>query len=146
MFKIGCHLSSSKGFEAMGKTAVALGATTFQFFTRNPRGSKAKEIQLEDVRGLLKMMKEHGMETIVAHAPYTMNVCSANEDTCLSGNCWSSWKLLKLLVLYHRNCGLYLCGFNKFFDFFAPRNRLFVTNHRIQVENSSIFKAFFINA
>lgn len=81
MFKIGCHLSSSKGFEAMGKTAVALGATTFQFFTRNPRGSKAKEIQLEDVRRLLKMMKEHGMETIVAHAPYTMNVCSANEDT-----------------------------------------------------------------
>lgn len=81
MFAIGCHLSSSKGYEAMGKTALELGATTFQFFTRNPRGSKAKEINPKDAEALMKLMQENGFGPIVAHAPYTMNLCSAEEKT-----------------------------------------------------------------
>ncbi len=81
MFKIGCHLSSSKGFEAMGKTALDIGANTFQFFTRNPRGSKAKAIDVKDVEKLRKLMEEHGIEVVLAHAPYTLNACSADEKT-----------------------------------------------------------------
>ena len=79
MLKIGCHLSSSKGFLHMGKEAVSIGANTFQFFTRNPRGSKAKPIDEEDVRAYLSYAKEHEIERIVAHAPYTLNACSADE-------------------------------------------------------------------
>lgn len=78
MLKIGCHLSSSKGFLHMGKEAVSIGANTFQFFTRNPRGSKAKEIDPKDVEAYLKFAGEHGIGTIVAHAPYTLNACSAD--------------------------------------------------------------------
>ncbi|MDO4297154.1 MAG: deoxyribonuclease IV [Lachnospiraceae bacterium] len=79
--KIGCHLSSSKGFLHMGKEAVSIGANTFQFFTRNPRGSRAKEINEKDVAAYLEYAAEHGIGTVVAHAPYTLNPCSADEHT-----------------------------------------------------------------
>ncbi|MGD9678313.1 MAG: deoxyribonuclease IV [Vulcanibacillus sp.] len=81
MLKIGCHLSTSKGYEAMGKDAVKIGANTFQFFTRNPRGSKAKAIDVEDVEKLLKIMKENNFAKVVGHAPYTLNICSSDERT-----------------------------------------------------------------
>lgn len=80
MIYIGNHVSSSGGFEAMGRKATELGGNTFAFFTRNPRGGKAKEIDPEDVRRLLVWMKEHEFGKIVAHAPYTMNLCAAKED------------------------------------------------------------------
>lgn len=79
MFKIGCHLSSSKGFLAMGKDAVKIGANTFQFFTRNPRGGKAKELDLEDLERYLAFGKEHGIMLPLAHAPYTLNACAKDE-------------------------------------------------------------------
>ena len=78
MPKIGCHLSSSRGFLHMGKEAVSIGAGTFQFFTRNPRGSRAKNIDEKDVASYLAYAAEHGIGTIVAHAPYTLNACSAD--------------------------------------------------------------------
>lgn len=78
MIKLGCHLSSSKGFLHMGHEAVSIGANTFQFFTRNPRGSRAKELDLRDVEAYLAFAEEHGIGTIVAHAPYTLNACSAD--------------------------------------------------------------------
>ncbi len=77
---IGSHISSAKGYEAMGKQAVKLGANTFAFFTRNPRGGKAKEIQIADVDKYLQIAKEQQFGKIVAHAPYTMNACAAKED------------------------------------------------------------------
>ncbi len=77
MLKIGCHLSSSKGYLAMGKEAVKIGANTFQFFTRNPRGGKAKPLDLEDVAAYRAFSKEHGLFPILAHAPYTLNACAA---------------------------------------------------------------------
>lgn len=77
MLKIGCHLSAAKGFLAMGKDAVAIGANTFQFFTRNPRGSKAKAIDPNDVQDLRTLAAEQGISDILAHAPYTLNACSA---------------------------------------------------------------------
>lgn len=76
MLHIGCHLSSSKGFLKMGETALSIGADTFQFFTRNPRGSKAKAIDPEDAAALMGFMKEHDFPCILAHAPYTLNPCS----------------------------------------------------------------------
>ena len=79
MFKIGCHLSSSKGFLAMGKAAVAIGANTFQFFTRNPRGGTAKPLNLDDVAAYLAFAKENHLQPILAHAPYTLNPCAADE-------------------------------------------------------------------
>lgn len=79
MLNIGCHLSVSKGFENMGKEALKLGGNTFQFFTRNPRGGKAKEIDKEDTDKLLILMKNNNFSKILAHAPYTLNPCSANE-------------------------------------------------------------------
>ncbi len=79
MLKIGCHLSSAKGFLAMGKEAVKIGANTFQFFTRNPRGGKAKELDLEDVSAYNLFAKEQGFFPILAHAPYTLNACAADE-------------------------------------------------------------------
>ena len=79
MLTIGCHLSSSKGFFAMGKEAVKIDANTFQFFTRNPRGTKAKAMNPEDVNRYLDFAREHGINQILAHAPYTLNACSANE-------------------------------------------------------------------
>ncbi|MGL4848841.1 MAG: deoxyribonuclease IV [Clostridium sp.] len=81
MLNIGCHLSTTNGFEHMGKEAVSIGANTFQFFTRNPRGGKAKAIDQKDVDGLLKIMKENNFSKILAHAPYTLNACSGTEST-----------------------------------------------------------------
>ena len=78
---IGCHLSATKGFAAMGKDAVKIGANTFAFFTRNPRGGKAKEIDPEDAKALLAIMEKEGFGKLVAHAPYTLNPCSATEKT-----------------------------------------------------------------
>ncbi len=75
---LGCHLSSSKGFLALGKTALRIGANTFQFFTRNPRGSKAKTLDLADAQALRELMMKHGFGKIIAHAPYTLNACSAD--------------------------------------------------------------------
>lgn len=77
---IGNHLSTSKGYEAMGKAALKLNANTFAFFTRNPRGGKAKEIDPKDVEKFLALEKEHGFGKLVAHAPYTMNLCAEKED------------------------------------------------------------------
>lgn len=81
MFTIGCHLSVSKGYESMGKDALSISANTFQFFTRNPRGSKAKEIDVEDIEKLKAIMKEHNFGKILGHAPYTLNISSADERT-----------------------------------------------------------------
>lgn len=80
MLTIGCHLSSSKGYLNMAETAVSIGADTFQFFTRNPRGGKAKAIDEDDIRNFHKYSREHGIHTILAHAPYTLNACSADES------------------------------------------------------------------
>ncbi len=80
MIYIGNHLTSSKGFEAMGKMAMQLGGDTFAFFTRNPRGGSAKEIVPADAGNLCRLVKENGFGKLVAHAAYTMNVCSAKED------------------------------------------------------------------
>lgn len=78
---IGCHLSVSKGFYEMGKQALSIGANTFQFFTRNPRGGKAKEIDEQDVKKLIQLMDENNFGKILAHAPYTLNPCSKDEKT-----------------------------------------------------------------
>lgn len=80
MLKIGCHLSSAKGYLAMAKEAVKIGANTFQFFTRNPRGGKAKALDLEDVAAYRHFAEEQGLSPILAHAPYTLNACAASED------------------------------------------------------------------
>lgn len=80
MLKIGCHLSSAKGFLAMGKEAVKIGANTFQFFTRNPRGGKAKALDLEDVAAYRALAEGQGLGPILAHAPYTLNACAADES------------------------------------------------------------------
>lgn len=81
MLYLGCHLSVSGGFEKMGKDAMSLGANTFQFFTRNPRGATAKKIVQSDVDALLKLMQQNSFGKIVAHAPYTLNPCSSDETT-----------------------------------------------------------------
>ena len=77
---LGCHLSTSDGYAAMGKTATKLGANTFAFFTRNPRGGNAKALDESDVAGLRAHMDQNGFGKLVAHAPYTMNLCSAKPD------------------------------------------------------------------
>ncbi len=77
---IGCHISFSKGYEAMAKQAISLGADTFAFFTRNPRGGKAKEPDPSDVEKCNALLKEHNFGPLVAHAPYTMNLCSDKPD------------------------------------------------------------------
>lgn len=79
MLNIGCHLSAAGGFTAMGKDALAIGANTFAFFTRNPRGGKSKAIDEKDVKGLLEIMESNGFAKLVAHAPYTLNPCSSTE-------------------------------------------------------------------
>ena len=83
MLHIGCHLSSSKGFAAMGRQALELGADTFQFFTRNPRGSRAKELDPADAAALTALLQEHHFAPIIAHAPYTLNLCGAEEKNRL---------------------------------------------------------------
>lgn len=79
MLKIGCHLSSSKGYLAMGETATSIGANTFQFFTRNPRGGAAKPLDPDDIAAFLKYAGENGISPILAHAPYTLNAASKDE-------------------------------------------------------------------
>lgn len=79
MLHIGCHLSSSKGFAAMGRQALELEADTFQFFTRNPRGSRAKDLDAADAAALVQLMAEHRFAPIIAHAPYTLNLCGESE-------------------------------------------------------------------
>lgn len=81
MLILGCHLSSSKGFAAMGKTALSIGANTFQFFTRNPRGGKAKELDPADAAALSQMQQQGVIAKVVAHAPYTINPCSKEART-----------------------------------------------------------------
>lgn len=81
MLTIGAHLSSSKGYTAMLKQAQEIGANTFQFFTRNPRGGSAKAIDEKDVETFLSLMKSEGFSVILAHAPYTLNCCSAKPET-----------------------------------------------------------------
>ena len=78
---VGCHLSTSGGFEAMGKTALSLGASTFAFFTRNPRGGNAKAIDPADAAALRDLLAQNGFGKLVAHAPYTMNLCSNKPET-----------------------------------------------------------------
>ena len=81
MLKIGCHLSTTKGFENMGKEALKIGANTFQFFTRNPRGGKAKDIDQKDIDAFLKLANDNNFGVLLTHAPYTLNACSADENT-----------------------------------------------------------------
>lgn len=78
---IGCHLSISQGFKKAGEVTVGIGANTFQFFTRNPRGGNAKELNIEDIKGLKKVMDENNFGPLLAHAPYTLNMASHKEDT-----------------------------------------------------------------
>lgn len=81
MLNIGSHLSSAKGFANMAKDAVKTGANTFQFFTRNPQGGKAKDIDIKDVNEFSALAKQHNLVKFVAHAPYTLNPCSDNQAT-----------------------------------------------------------------
>lgn len=81
MLNIGCHLSISNGFEAIGKQAIEIGANTFQFFTRNPRGGAARKIDRADADALRELMRANGFSQILAHAPYTMNLCSSKAET-----------------------------------------------------------------
>ena len=78
MLKIGCHLSASRGYLHMGKEIISIGGNTFQFFTRNPRGGSAKPLDEADTAAFRKFAAEHGIEVILAHAPYTLNGCSAD--------------------------------------------------------------------
>ena len=81
MFTIGCHLSIAKGFAAAARDAASIGANTFQFFTRNPRGGKAKELDAADLEAFADVRAEAGIERILAHAPYTLNPCAAKPET-----------------------------------------------------------------
>ena len=81
MLNIGCHLSLSKGYEAMGRDALKIKANTFQFFTRNPRGGIAKAIDPKDAEALSALVKEHNFAPLLAHAPYTLNLCSSDPKT-----------------------------------------------------------------
>jgi len=80
MLRIGCHISSAKGFLAMGKAAVSIGANTFQFFTRNPRGGSAKELNLSDLEAMNVYCEERGISKLLAHAPYTLNACAKDRE------------------------------------------------------------------
>ena len=81
MFYIGCHLSVAGGFAAMGRDALKVGANVFQYFTRNPRGGKAKDIDPADIEAYLDLAKQNGFGKILAHASYTINPCSADTRT-----------------------------------------------------------------
>lgn len=85
MIYIGCHLSVTDGYEAMGKTMVEYGGNTFAFFTRNPRGGKTKEITVEDAGALCELLKKKSFGLLVAHGSYTMNLCSAKSETRQNG-------------------------------------------------------------
>ena len=79
MLNIGCHLSATKGFKNMGEEALKINANTFAFFTRNPRGGSAKAINQSDIDAFMEIYNENKFGKIVAHAPYTMNACAADE-------------------------------------------------------------------
>ncbi len=79
MLRIGCHISSGKGFLAMGRAAHSIHANTFQFFTRNPRGGAAKALNLQDIEAMNRYCKENDITSLLAHAPYTLNACAADE-------------------------------------------------------------------
>lgn len=81
MLHIGCHLSLSKGYYAMGKDALKIGADTFQFFTRNPRGGTAKTLDPKDAEALTRLVEENNFAPLLAHAPYTLNLCSEKAET-----------------------------------------------------------------
>lgn len=85
MIDIGCHLSVTNGYEAMGKTMLDFGGRTFAYFTRNPRGGKSKDIVPEDAAALNSLVKEHRFGKLVAHGSYTMNLCAANPATRING-------------------------------------------------------------
>ena len=80
MLNIGCHLSISKGFNEAASQALSIGANTFQFFTRNPRGGKAKDLDMEDIKKLKQIMEENKFAPLFGHAAYTMNLASAKES------------------------------------------------------------------
>ncbi|MGL5206544.1 MAG: deoxyribonuclease IV [Acidaminococcaceae bacterium] len=80
MLRIGCHLSAAKGYYRMGKEALSINANTFQFFTRNPRGGKAKKVNIEDMKLLIELAESNNFAALMAHAPYTMNPCSVAPD------------------------------------------------------------------
>ena len=90
MINIGCHLSVTKGYEAMSKTMCDFGGNTFAFFTRNPRGGKSKEILPEDAAALNALMEKERFGKLVAHGSYTMNLCASNETTRENG-----WDMLQ---------------------------------------------------
>lgn len=98
MIYIGNHLSTAKGLLAMGETEEQLGGNTFAFFTRNPRGGQAKSINKEDADGLMAFLKEHRFGPVVAHAPYTMNVCAARPETRRFG-----WEMMESDLLRMEN-------------------------------------------
>lgn len=85
MIYIGCHLSVTNGYEAMGHQMVEFGGSTFAWFTRNPRGGKSKDVTIEDVQALQQILEEKKFGKLVAHASYTMNLCSSNPDTRANG-------------------------------------------------------------
>ena len=81
MLNIGCHLTSSKGYLHMGEEALSIGANTFQYFSRNPRGGSVKPFDPEDAAALVTLMDAHGFAPVLTHAPYTLNPCAASEQT-----------------------------------------------------------------
>lgn len=81
MLNIGCHLTSSKGYRHMGEEALSIGANTFQYFSRNPRGGSVKAFDAADAQGLAELVQSHGFAPLLTHAPYTMNPCAAAENT-----------------------------------------------------------------
>ena len=85
MITIGCHLSVTNGYEAMGKTMLGFGGNTFAYFTRNPRGGKSRDIVPEDAAALNALLREHHFGPTVAHGSYTMNLCASNETTRANG-------------------------------------------------------------
>lgn len=85
MIYIGCHLSVTNGYEAMGRTMLGFGGNTFAYFTRNPRGGKSKDVIPEDAAALNTLLKENGFGRLVAHGSYTMNLCASNETTRANG-------------------------------------------------------------
>lgn len=79
MFYLGCHLSFTGGYEAMGNDALSIDANTFQFFTRNPRSGRAKDLDFDDIDSLKDLAKEHNFDHLLAHAPYILNAASKKE-------------------------------------------------------------------
>ena len=106
MLTVGCHLSTSKGFAAMGRTALSLGANTFAFFTRNPRGGAAKTIDPVDVAALRDLVAANGFGKLVAHAPYALNPCSDKDRHEKIGQGTLGLSTFEAVVTNPRLCGL----------------------------------------